>query len=148
MENNDYVFICKNCGYTGLRTPMEDGYVSPCAICHSKNVQNLDLSVKEYIRLKRNKSLQKYIIDLFPEESKLWGANLNQAKIEHQSFKNEIESKSKQIVHNIPTCPICGSTALSKITNTHKVWKMFLFGVFGMGENGKTWKCNNCGSRL
>ena len=48
----------------------------------------------------------------------------------------------------IPKCPICGSSSLSKITNTHKVAKMVAFGIFGMGENGKTWKCDNCGSRF
>lgn len=49
---------------------------------------------------------------------------------------------------NTPKCPICGSTNLSKITNTKKVTKILAFGVFGMGDNGKTWKCNNCGSKF
>lgn len=48
---------------------------------------------------------------------------------------------------NIPKCPTCGSTNLSKITLAHKAGKIALFGVFGMGDNGKTWKCNNCGSK-
>lgn len=49
---------------------------------------------------------------------------------------------------NKPHCPICNSTNLSKITTTHKVAKIAAFGIFGMGDNGKTWKCNNCGSRF
>lgn len=49
---------------------------------------------------------------------------------------------------NIPKCPICGSFNLSKITTTKKVAKIALFGIFGMGDNGKTWKCNNCGSKF
>lgn len=49
---------------------------------------------------------------------------------------------------NKPHCPICNSTNLSKITTTHKVVKIAAFGIFGMGDNGKTWKCNNCGSRF
>lgn len=49
---------------------------------------------------------------------------------------------------SIPKCPICGSTNLFKITTAHKVGKIALFGIFGMGDNGKTWKCNNCGSKF
>ena len=49
---------------------------------------------------------------------------------------------------NIPKCPICGSTNLSKITIAQKAGKIVLFGIFGMGDNGKTWKCNNCGSKF
>lgn len=49
---------------------------------------------------------------------------------------------------NIPKCPICQSTNLSKITNTRKAGKIALFGIFGAGDLGKTWKCNNCGSKF
>lgn len=147
MKNDDYVFICKNCGSTGLRTFTGNKDMSPCAMCHSKNMQKLDLSVKEYLHKKRNKSLREYITQLFQEESESWESNLNQAQIEHESFKKKIENESTHDSH-LPTCPICGSTSLSKITNAHKVGKMFMFGVFGMGENGKTWKCDNCGSRF
>lgn len=49
---------------------------------------------------------------------------------------------------NIPKCPICQSTNLSKITNTRKAGKIVLFGIFGAGDLGKTWKCNNCGSKF
>lgn len=49
---------------------------------------------------------------------------------------------------NKPKCPICGSTNLSKITATKKVMKIAAFGIFGMGDNGKTWKCNNCDSKF
>lgn len=48
---------------------------------------------------------------------------------------------------NIPKCPTCGSTNLSKISNVGKAAKIGLFGIFGAGDLGKTWKCNNCGSK-
>lgn len=54
----------------------------------------------------------------------------------------------KQQNDNKPHCPICDSTNLSKVTTTSKVTKMAAFGIFGMGDNGKTWKCNNCGSKF
>lgn len=49
---------------------------------------------------------------------------------------------------NKPKCPICGSTNLSKISMMKKATKIAAFGIFGMGDNGKTWKCNNCGSKF
>lgn len=55
---------------------------------------------------------------------------------------------SQSTTPNIPKCPICSSTDLSKITIAHKAGKIALFGIFGMGDNGKTWKCNNCGSKF
>jgi len=58
------------------------------------------------------------------------------------------EYKPKSIPQNIPKCPICQSTNLSKISTTKKVAKIAAFGIFGMGDNGKTWKCNNCGSKF
>ncbi len=49
---------------------------------------------------------------------------------------------------NKPKCPICNSTNLAKITATKKIAKMAAFGIFGMGDNGKTWRCKNCGSKF
>lgn len=49
---------------------------------------------------------------------------------------------------NIPKCPICGSTDLSKITTTQKAGKAVLFGLFASGDMSKTWKCNKCGSKF
>lgn len=49
---------------------------------------------------------------------------------------------------NVPKCPICGSTNLSKITVGKKAAKISILGLFGMGDAGKTWKCNNCGSKF
>lgn len=67
----------------------------------------------------------------------------------HANFQKEVERQEKlQKQQNIPKCPICQSTNLSKITNTRKAGKIALFGIFGAGDLGKTWKCNNCGSKF
>lgn len=47
-----------------------------------------------------------------------------------------------------PKCPICGSARLSKISTMKKAGKVGLFGIFGAGDIGKTWKCDNCGSKF
>lgn len=68
--------------------------------------------------------------------------------------KQEQEYATTHIKHinlknnNIPTCPICQSTDLSKISTAKKVAKIAVFGVFGFDDTGKTWKCNNCGSKF
>ena len=49
---------------------------------------------------------------------------------------------------NVPHCPICGSAKLSKISGAKKAVKIGLFGIFGAGDLGKTWKCENCGSKF
>lgn len=64
--------------------------------------------------------------------------------------------KDQKIIHvqqptsalNIPKCPICNSTNLSKINTAKKAMKIATFGIFGMGDNGKTWMCQNCGSKF
>ncbi|MBD5537827.1 MAG: SEC-C domain-containing protein [Lachnospiraceae bacterium] len=77
----------------------------------------------------------------------IWDTVLpNRKSISLQSIENK--NISLQPIQNKPKCPICGSTNLSKITTTKKVMKIAAFGIFGMGDNGKTWKCNNCDSKF
>lgn len=52
------------------------------------------------------------------------------------------------MTQSVAKCPICQSTNLSKISSFSKATKIAAFGVFGMGDNGKTWKCNQCGSKF
>lgn len=67
---------------------------------------------------------------------------------EYEKFKLDPIKFNAPQPSNVPKCPICSSTDLSKITIAHKAGKIALFGIFGMGDNGKTWKCNNCGSKF
>ena len=68
--------------------------------------------------------------------------------IENYTDKTREENNLKINIKPTPKCPICQSTNLSKISTTKKITKIAMFGVFGMGDNGKTWKCNNCGSKF
>lgn len=47
-----------------------------------------------------------------------------------------------------PKCPICGSTRLTKISSLKKAAKIYTFGIFGAGDVGKTYKCENCGAKF
>lgn len=68
--------------------------------------------------------------------------------VDYNPNSNIINKPQTHQSTNIPKCPICQSTNLSKITTAQKAGKIALFGIFGMGDNGKTWKCNNCGSKF
>lgn len=47
---------------------------------------------------------------------------------------------------NLPKCPTCGSTNLTRLSG---VGMITMFGGFGVtdGNAGKTFQCNNCGYR-
>lgn len=57
-------------------------------------------------------------------------------------------SMERSKAHRLPTCPVCGSTNLSKLTATKSFLKIATFGIAGAGDVGKTWKCNKCGSKI
>ena len=48
----------------------------------------------------------------------------------------------------VPKCPICGSTDLTQISTVKKAAKVATFGIYGAGDIGKTWQCNNCKSKF
>ena len=55
----------------------------------------------------------------------------------------------KSGIVNKPKCPTCKSTNLKKISVSTRAVKTSLFGIFGaMDDAGKTYKCNNCGSKF
>lgn len=68
--------------------------------------------------------------------------------LQRRAQQKRIEKECLEKKTHVPKCPTCGSTNLSKITTAHKAGKIILFGIFGMGDNGKTWKCKNCGSKF
>ena len=62
--------------------------------------------------------------------------------------KNE-DCVSEIPIQNIPKCPICGSPNVQKITLGSRTVKIALFGMIGaVDDAGKTYKCNNCGSKF
>lgn len=150
----DYAIrYCSKCGnIVLLRTEI----VPVCKYC------NLSLNETEYIFIEsvergnlkpeiRKAIFEKYIKDN-PEYSEEAVKNREEQEQEQEQERyNRLHSPSSggyKNTKNVPKCPICQSTNLSKITVAQKAGKIALFGVFGMGDNGKTWKCNNCGSKF
>lgn len=48
---------------------------------------------------------------------------------------------------NMPKCPTCGSTNIQEISGTKRWLSAGLFGL-ASSDVGKSWKCNNCGSKF
>lgn len=75
--------------------------------------------------------------------------------IDHTPLPSELTQQQIQKVNQEaqdllgkPTCPICGSTNLTKISTMGKAAKVGFFGILGVGDLGKTWKCKHCGSKF
>lgn len=71
-------------------------------------------------------------------------------QIGEQQTKNLAQMQKEKDKQNcIPKCPICGSTNINKITVGGRVVKTAIFGVIGaVDDAGKTYKCDNCGSKF
>lgn len=69
-----------------------------------------------------------------------------QKYIDYTSFHNEkpITTISSPQTQNIPKCPTCGSTNISKISDTKRFVTTGLFGL-ASSNIGKTMECKNCG---
>lgn len=158
--------VCPNCGCP-LSTVVKDfdtnikAATHPDAIyCYKKGIQNLYIRCSCGCEFRYMNTLYKRTI-LSNGDYKFAGGlpiicpkcraiydTISFAPVENISTQHVNQQKIELEEGCVPHCPICGSTSLSKITNTHKASKMLMFGVFGMGENGKTWKCDNCGSKF
>lgn len=135
-----------------------------CENCHNtKNpsFKTINYKVTEY-KLNENKT---DFINLLKRLNHIQEKNI----YDEQSFKfrvrifkfNLFEQTEKKItedikylntpfqqIQSVPHCPICGHTNLEKISTADKATKIGLFGIFGAGDLGKTWKCNNCGTKF
>lgn len=69
--------------------------------------------------------------------------------LEQQSKINKEAQKILDKQNCVPKCPICGSTNIKKITMTTRAVKTAAFGVAGaVDDAGRTYKCENCGSKF
>ena len=98
-----------------------------------------DLSSSEYDELYR-KLFYYGKFDQDADESKF-----TKARMHEETVINKIKGITSE---NVPKCPVCGSTNLSKITATRKILKVGLFGRLGTGDLGKTYQCGDCGVKF
>lgn len=135
--------ICLQCG-----KEVSDNTITTCPFCNC--IDLLDKNSYDSIILNyknaSNSAKQMFYNDPTFIKMMSYHPDLFKRELPKQTYHNTASSHPTS--PNIPKCPICGSTNLSKITIAQKAGKIALFGIFGMGDNGKTWKCNNCGSKF
>lgn len=75
--------------------------------------------------------------------------NINESEEEYWDRINQHTLNKPNVNESIPKCPICGSTNIKKITIRNRAVKTAVFGVVGaIDDAGKTYKCENCGSKF
>lgn len=141
--------FCKHCfehpksdtvGHNGYMPYLyEDDY--ECPICKHK-LEDIDISSKDYlniVEISGDKHFIQAMIKLKQDDI-----------IEFRSRMSQFITLLKQQEgnKNVPCCPICQSTDLSKISSVWKAARIGLFGIFGADDIGKTWECNNCGCKF
>jgi len=95
-------------------------------------------------------SLSKYksnYANMFPESEESIEYFRSVGGIENFYFPQNTDHTTPRPKH-VPQCPICGSENLTRLTTMKKAAKIALVGIYGLGDCGKTWKCNNCGSKF
>ena len=142
-DDNIYYGYCPKCGnVTFIETKNEK-----CNCCNT-NLLPTPYTMNEYLFGNSiDVNIDKKIFDEYIKGNSQFDEELYRSRINKEKLLQQA-TFDKQRESNKPKCPICQSTNLSKITTLQKTGKIALFGIFGMGDNGKTWKCNNCGSKF
>lgn len=97
-----------------------------------------------------------FSIELYIKQVERQRCTNQQIEEYHQHQMEEQELKINQQIQKlldkqncIPKCPICSSQNIKKITFSNRAVKTVAFGVIGaMDDSGKTYQCNNCGSKF
>lgn len=83
---------------------------------------------------------------MYPESEESIERYKQYGGIENYYFPQNPDATSR--AKHVPKCPICGSENLTRLTTMKKAAKIALVGIYGLEDCGKTWKCNNCGSKF
>lgn len=149
---NYLIYICPKCGYVGKG---HKDYILN-ALCYKCKTQPIITTTTDtqycFMTAEEREKWMDFMREKYTLHSNIFDEELYK-QILNEDFENnlEIELEKRKETENQKfqiKCPICNSTNLSKISTTKKAAKIVAFGIFGMGDNGKTWKCNNCGSKF
>lgn len=84
-------------------------------------------------------------LDFIYAMDKLKEKDIIEFQLKLSQFKTQTQQQEsiKAQSDNIPKCPTCGSTKLSKVSVTSKAGSVFMFGLLSQKVK-KTWHCDNC----
>lgn len=148
--------ICPNCKIKLTRLPIEISSKYDCfnglyLFFSTEWLESRSLYIDEYVS-----QFSEFQPELYQKEL----TRLQESAERHFQYEEEqkekymskIDKEAQKILDKqncIPKCPICGSTNIKKITITTRAVKTATFGVAGaVDDAGKTYKCENCGSKF
>lgn len=140
--------FCQKC-YEEHRAFSPSGYyaflkenVSHCILndCGGE-LQDIDFPAQDLadiMNVSESKEFIDAMIHLRQENIIEYELKMSQIRTINQSAKQHNQSQS-----NLPHCPTCGSTNISKIGSMERVGSVAIWGLFSKKIN-KTFKCNSC----
>lgn len=140
--------LCPKCAHgQTMQKFCVDPYVK-CKYC-GEIVVETEEDIKEmrqlYILKGKEKQYNERCIELAKQYGKFSQEAFDDAERQiverHSSLNNSTPTTQPQ---NVPKCPTCGSTNISKIGTGERVMSVLGLGILSKKIN-KTWKCNNCG---
>ncbi len=135
--------FCDICG-----TTVDDDNLEKCPKCFS-NKWSVNELYSDLKRISSDESFIQAMIKLHDEDPIEYQLKLQQLKNAKEVERNNNQIRQEYYTNkNVPQCPICQSTDLSKISSVWKAARIGLFGIFGADDIGKTWECNNCGCKF
>ena len=158
IRNMRVKFICESCGDIEF-----DGENYQCPICNVSLTKLgfidghklMCMNGKERIQWLENKLGHPISEEMI---NRRWEYYKKQDEEEQRRLEEEREAyerRARQSTRslsgriNVPKCPVCGSTSLKKISLTTRAVKTAAFGTIGaIDDAGKTYKCENCGSKF
>lgn len=123
----------RGCGYS---TYLEENNFT-CEICGNK-VIDLKMHSVDYKILTEISDEPKFIESMI----ELHDTDIIEYESKMSQFRNQVSQKEQH--SNIPKCPTCNSTKLSKVSAISKAGSVFMFGLLSQKVK-KTWHCDNCG---
>ena len=142
------VYICYKCSFA---TSIKDRFDN-CPVCGNDFIELNQKDSKAFLNLSidnRTKWVEEKTNTIISDELKQKKAEyisnyLNEKKINESNQKIEAAKSYAQSQSNIPKCPTCGSTNITKIGTFNRMISTGFFGL-ASGKIGKTMKCKNCG---
>lgn len=147
--------ICPNCNTKITELPSD---ITGKYNCFSGlNLYSIDwldsrqLFIEEYVS-----QFSEFQLELYQKElmrlQKSAECHFQYEEDQKEKYMSKINQEAQKILDKqncIPKCPICGSTNIKKITMTTRAVKTATFGIAGaVDDAGKTYKCDNCGSKF
>ena len=125
----------------------EDTNPNKCPYCGSKIIK-INILTYDFYAIAEvsnyNSDFRDAMIELRQKDVIEYG--LKMAEINRQlMLMDELEEKDDS---NILKCPYCNSKDLVRISELGKALKVGFFGLRGADDLGKTWECQNCGSKF